>query len=438
MENNNKCERHTWKTLRDRFNELNPELTTIIDEIAPPDDYSLYLAKYPYGAMILDKGNFHLPNHKNQIVSLSDKTIPTIIKDDLDYNGTMPVGLICRNSIESFSILGNRIIPSTLFKPGRMIGLWRVLDDGISYQEGSYWNVSSGARTLCMLPKITDKVGYRELKIKYGLKLPIPRFLREHWNIFSHLATQENFPQEWSSEIIYFSRKWFSHKKDKQWNAFYKFLFDNVWQWSAFMRNQLIFNFIFSAAQENKNLKPSPYTVDTVKHLIAMGAGFAPGFVTGIDDTSAPITGLQKVFLEDYELKKYFPIILHVEHFITNNDRPIYYSLQMPTTMSFSPKANRASSAMTELRELKHVMEVLLAEILKGSLEINKTPLFHLAKSVKYGFYHCEKDSANEITSANTLIEIDDSFSKTNMQIDNFIFPEFSPFFRGCISLSNK
>ncbi len=251
-----------WRNFRGhpfakKIAKIHPEFASIIDEISPHADYALYLVRYPYGALILDKGNFQLPNNSHKLVSIYDNTISNEIRNDLDYNGTMPVGLVSQKAIESFIIFRDRILPSTLFSVGDMIALWRVLDEGLSYQEGTYWNVSSGSRTICMLPKITDKKNFQSLKSKYNLKFPIPRYLRDQWCIFSNLAVHDDFPQSWASEIIFFSKKWFEHKNDKTWNAFYHFLLNMVWQSSAFIRNQLILNFIFSVAQENKNLKPS-------------------------------------------------------------------------------------------------------------------------------------------------------------------------------------
>lgn len=428
----------SWKKLQSRIKTIYPEFAAIIDEISPADDYGLYVASYPYGTLILDNGVFQVPNAQNQIVPLTHSSIPSAIQEDLNYNGTMPVGLVSKNSIESFIVARNRIIPATLFTPGKMVALWRMLDEGISYQEGSYWNVTSGARTICMLPKITDKNGYRSLKSKYNLRLAIPQHLRDHWIIFSHLANHHHFSQPWSSEIIFFSKKWFSHKNDRSWCTFYHFLLNLLWQNSAFTRNHLIFNFAFSVAQENKNLKPSPYLADTVKHLIAIATGSMPGFATAIDDCAAPISGFQKVFLEDYGLKKYAPIIMHASHFSLEKKQPIYYSFQMPTTMVFSPKANRASSTMTELKELKYLMEVLLSQILKGHLGVEKTPFFTLANNVRYDFFHTEKDTAKEIELANQLGKSNSAFTETIINPKKYSFPEFAPLLRGCVSISSK
>ena len=239
-------------------------------------------------------------------------------------------------------------------------------------------------------------------------------------------------------KLSFFSKDWFKHKKDKNWSEFYRFLLNDVWQSSAFRRNQFIFDFAFSLAQENKNLKPNPYLADIVKHLIAIGSGAIPAVAPAINDSTAPVTGLQKIFLEDYGLKKYGPTIMHLHHFAESEKRSVYYSLQMPTTTIFSPKSNRAASAMSDLREIKHIMEILLAEILKGNLEIDKTPLFKLAQDVKYDFYHAENDEMNEILPANHLIYRDASFIKTVTDgRHDYSFPEFAPFVRGCISISH-
>jgi hypothetical protein len=71
-------EKHSWKTLHNRIKKIYPELAFIIDNISPPNDHTLYVAQYPYGAMILDKGVFKIPNTKGEIVSLDHSSIPNI------------------------------------------------------------------------------------------------------------------------------------------------------------------------------------------------------------------------------------------------------------------------------------------------------------------------------------------------------------------------
>jgi hypothetical protein len=428
----------------DRIKKLNPKLAKEIEIISPDEGYYLYEISYPYGASIVDRGIFQVPDSNNHIVPLNHSTIGSKIKDDLGYSGTIPLGIITNNSIEAFMLSGNRVIPSSIVKPGNLISLWRVLDEGISFHTGKFWNITSGARSICMLPKITDTTNYKNLKTKFGLKLNVPQSLSEHWELFVKIANHSQFSQSWESSILFFPKKWMSHKNDRKWKGFYNYLFETVWQSSNFRRNQFITDFAFSLVQENRNLKPNPYLADTVKHLVAIGGGAVEAFCPAIDNSAAPIQGLQQVFIEIYGLKKYAPIIMHMHHFSLKENRPVYYSLQLPTTTIFSPKSRKLSTLITELDEVKYIMEVFLAEVLKENLEVEGTPLYELAKNVRYNYFHSEKDKHGEILLSNNIPLLDTNFSTSaknsinniNVVEDQSWFPEFATFFKGCISIS--
>lgn len=430
-------EKVLWKDARAQIKAIHPALFKVIDELSPDDEHYLYRLEYPYGSLIVDRGTFLVPNYEKHIVPLSHSTIPKKIEEELGYSRTIPLGLVVENSIEASMLSKDRVIPSSIVKQGQLISLWRVLDEGASFHTGRFWNIYSGSRSICMIPKVTDASSYKGLKNKFGLKLHIPQKLFDHWELFTAIANHPNFPQPWKSVIYFFPKKWLQHKTDKTWAPFYLFLHSTVWQSSAFRRNQFIFDFAFSRVQESKNLKPNPYLADTVRHLIAIGSGSVPAFVPAIDDTAAPISGLQQVYLEDYGLKKYAPIIMHLHHFSQSKQRPVYYSFQIPTTTIFSPKSRKVSSAMVEIHEVKYIMETLLSEILKQNLEVEDTPLFELAKLVKYDYFHAEKDQSAEIRPALEIEKIDPNFTKTLINSIEYIFPEFSPFFRGCIAVSN-
>lgn len=438
MIKNGILELHSWKSARNFIKKVSPKLANIIDELSPDSSYNLYICKYPYGSLILDRGVFQIPNSQNQIVNLYHSSISKNLRDDLDYNHTIPVGMVLEKKFESFMILGNRIVPATVFGEGELLALWRVLDEGKSYQDGSFWTISAGARVACTLPKITDKNSYRQIKMKHKFDLSIPKDLTDHWHVFSDVSNKINNQDPWAAEIVFFGEKWFSHKEDKAWLEFNHLLLNQVWQSSAFARNKMMLDFIFSIVQEKRNLKPNPYLADTAMHLIAIGSGITPAFAPAIDESSIPIRNLQRFFLEDYRLKKYYPIIMHMHHFSVNENRPVYYSFQIPTTMLFSPKSNNALSIMSEMRELKYIIEIMLEEIKKEHLGVTRTPLFDLAQKVQYDFLHSEKDKTNQILSINTLEQTDPYFSKILAEKPGCLFPEFSPFFKGCVKISKK
>ncbi|MCC2625993.1 MAG: hypothetical protein K0R14_1866 [Burkholderiales bacterium] len=427
-----------WSDISPLAQVTNPALKEIIDEISPSSNYPLYIGEYPYGALILDNGVFKVINDNNELVPLTHKSINSNAQYDLDYTNTIPVGMVLENSIETFFIDGNQAIPSTFYKKGGIVSLWSILEGISTYQAGSIWSISSGARTLCMLPKVTDKSGYIKLKRKYNLKDQVPKSLTEHWGVFRNIANHKNFSQPWKSKILYFSKYWFQHKNDKEWTKFYNFLLNMAWNDSTVKRNQFIVDFIFSLAQKNCGLKPNPYLIDTARHIISIGLGGAPGFKPATDNIAAPIAGLQKTYIADYGLTK-IPTIMQPYHFSTSLSDRVYYSFEMPTTVSFSPRSNNGVSRMVDMRELKYIMDKLLSEILNCNLMVEKTPLFNLAKNIKYDFYHTDPDQHNEITQLKNIANINNNFTKILCDTSASLEPaEFSPFFRGCISLSAK
>ena len=424
-----------WKELKPYLKAGSKELYSIIEKISPPDSYSLYLAKYPYGALVLDQGTFQIYDSSSNLVPLNEANIFAEIKSDLSYTGTIPLSLVINNSIETFLTVGERTIPASFYGAGGMVSLWRVLEGECSYHEGPLWSMSSGVRTICMLPKITDKVSYANLKRKYSLNQAVPRSLTQHWDIFKEMASSPEFSQEWGCEIIFFSKEWLDHRNDPEWKDFFYFLLNKAWEDAVFKRSQFVFDFAFSLMLKNRNLKPNPYLVDTVKHLIGIGAG-GPGFRPAINNVGAPIEGLQRAFMEDYGLKKYTPTIVHSYNFSLGSNLPVYYSLEMPTTTTFSPRSSKAASKMVDMRELKYIMDIFLSEITKGNLAIEKTPLFDVARQVGYDFYHSFNDPHDEILNANDLESFDPGFKATLVGAGDRKFPEFSAFFNGCIAIS--
>lgn len=249
----------TWDEISPTIQFTNPGLKEIIDTISPSKDYALYVGEYPYGALILDKGAFKVINKNDELVPLADRSIEPTVQRDLNYTGTIPVGMVLENSIETFFMLPDRTIPSSFYTQGGMVSLWSALEGDSSYQIGALWSITSGARTICMLPKITDKYCYEELKRKYNLKEQVPQSWVDHWKIFERIANHREFSQPWQSKILFFSKKWFEHKNDKKWNGFYHYLLNMAWNDSTVKRNQFIFDFIFSLVQKNRALKPNPY-----------------------------------------------------------------------------------------------------------------------------------------------------------------------------------
>lgn len=330
-------------------------------------------------------------------------------------------------------------MPSAFYTKGSLVSTWEILEGQHSYQGGPLWNISAGARTICMLPKITERTGNEHLRRKYQFQLSLANnSLSNHWSIFRTIATHKNFSQvHWRSKIIYFSKDWFDHTGDKAWAPFYQYMLTKAWQDPIFKRNQFVLDLAFYLVQKDRNLKPNPYLADTVRHLIQLGTGNIPGLMPAIDDSAAPIKGLQEAYIEDYGLKK-SPVIMHSHHFSLPKNKPIYYSLQLPTTAAFSTRSSKIYSKMSDMRELKRLMSIFFSEIARSQMESKKNQLANLAQDVAYNFYHCEEDQQGEILNSSKIVDLDPDFYNTPFRIEGLNFADFAPFFRGCISISKK
>lgn len=200
-----------WKAVRNDIAKKNDELANIIDEINPSSEYTLFKACYPFGSEILKDGYFFIPNAKGSLVPLNSADIPAPIQDKLNYNlYSNPVSLILNNTAELFIILKNTTIPFYgLISPERIFGTWRILNPKISQHPNFIWNMVAGARSIFMLPKISETAGYNRLRRAFHLHSEKPKTLLEHWKIFREIANHPDFGEIWSTEMLFFSKKWF-------------------------------------------------------------------------------------------------------------------------------------------------------------------------------------------------------------------------------------
>ncbi|MDO8954570.1 MAG: hypothetical protein Q7V63_06955 [Gammaproteobacteria bacterium] len=431
-------EKLTWKEARKDILKVNPDLAKIIDKLSPGDEYKLIKARYPFGQNILDQGVLHLPSDNGNI-SMNHPEIDPEFHVMLGYNfNTMPMGIVLNKSIELYLTVDSRTIPFSIMKPGKIFALWTVMEMSASAHIGRIWNITAGARSLIMLPKISDAVNFKKIKREFNLSLSAPNDLLDQWNTFSSLANHPTFPQPWEAEVIYFSNKWFDNDKDDDWRLFRYFLMSSAWHATAFLRNQVIFDFTFSLALE-KNLRPNPYISDTTKHLYNIGTGAYPGFVVASDDCAAPISTFQDIFANIYGLK-YAPLIVHPGYFSEVDPmKPCYYALQSPSLMDFSPKTKKASSKFEDIGELRSVVNGVTSYILQNKLGLENTPIYKWAKNTQYDYFHTESDSYGGNILLTKTMPNGDSNILTNMNnFSSLDFPENSPFLRGCIRLSIK
>lgn len=437
-----KLEKVTWNQVRAEVAKINPEFAAIIDEIDPSDQYWLAKVTYPYGSLVMKKALLMLPNKNGDIVPITDPSLDAEIRDGLEYNlKSNPVSFVLKNTFEIFLPLEDRAIPfSGLIYPGSVFGAWRVLNPHNSQHPAFLWDMTSGARSVFMLPKITEAKKHFKLKKKYNLTAPVPKSLMDHWEIFRQLANHSSL-QNWNSEIICFPKQWFTHLKDKKWHHFFEYFRNMGWIGSEFWRNQPIFNLIFSVILKNYESRPSAYIMDTVKYLLYVGIGFFPGMAPAYQNTLAgPFDEIQKIYLQDYELKYYAPTIMQpiLFNMYDVNSFPVYYSLQFPNALEFKPNARARVSIISDMHEIKSLLTRYQNEFLSEKFNVGNTSLDDIFKNTKYDYFHTGVELHEGMRNSCEIAEDDTRFLTSYCEETAKNFPDTCSFVKGCIRLSHK
>ncbi len=438
----------TWDKVRQRVKKVSPEFVNIIDNLSPDDSFPLYLAYYPYGDLIGDTESLFLPTVDGESYRLTDENIPKEVKKNLGYGSqSSPLAMLLDKNLEYFVDIKDVdiSIPWKICKPGTFFPLNRILQNKSDriYTPNGILTTVSGARSTFMLPKIGCYTNHLMLQRDYNIESPPPKSLNDHWDVFKQIVRSNPEENIWRSCIMFFSKKWVDKlHNDIAWHPLKKFLLELGWTNIEYVRNHIYYNIAYSVIQQKRNLKPNPYLVDTAAHLFAIAVGANPGYVPASDNELLPLKSLQDAFVESYGQKKYIPTIMVPEHLVIENktSSPVYYSLQHPTTLSFSPKSRSISSTLFELRELKHIMDVFSNELSKSNNILSDTIISEAAKKIEFSYFHNNVDNHKLIQKSDTIITYDKRFNAkyTYKNAPNSSFASDAPFLRGCVSVGLK
>lgn len=433
-----------WKDIREAVARVNPGFAAVIDGVKLNDKCRLYKAKYPFGSTIIKEGVFYCPTNDGLIVPLQDIRISSKIHTDLGYTDGIPPGIILNHSVELFLKPEENIMPFVLMRQGLIFGLWRALepDPPTSYHQKQAWHMIAGARSIFMLPKITDSLSYKKLCKARNIKQPLPRNLTAHQPIFTQIAQHKDFSCEWHTEMLFFSADWFKRRDDDPWIRFHHYLLESAWNKTEFWRNKFIFDFMwdsFVKGLSKENVTTKPYIVDIVKHLIIIALGVLPGFAPALDNEFAPVLQLQNNFIEIYGLKNFSPTIMTLFYFNPNDEksRPVYWSLQLPAYFESMPKSRTTNSIMEDLREIKYLLDLFTSAVIQGNVKgIADTPIENCIKKVRFDYFHSDPDPEAKIRLVSEIPIEDPTFTKYGKN-RNKKFSQISPFVRGCIRISH-
>ena len=433
----------SWAQVNKDVESVNPTLATIINKLKLNKNHLLIKASYPYGSLVMKRSLLMLPNDQGEIVPINDPSIDGKIREALDYNlSSNPVSLVLKNSFEIFLPLDDRTIPlSGVIRPGTAFGAWRVLNPGKAENPAFIWDMTSGARSVFMMPKITETLKYKNLKNKYDLLEDVPRTLMKHWEVFRELASHDLFKQPWDAEILYFSESWFKHLEDPAWAEFYNYFKKSAWGASEFWRNQSIYNLIFSLILNEYEGKPSAYAMDTAKYIIHVAMGALPGLAPAKDNLAGPFEEIQRIYEKEYGLN-YAPVILQPTLLDLENINapPVYYSLNFPNALEFKPNNRVKTNLITDLREIRALIVRYERELSSGKFNIENTTLGNVFKLVKFDYFHTGSGSPSMygIGESDEMIKSDPSLRRSLLGKEYKEHPNKVMFLNGCIRLSLK
>lgn len=435
-----------WANVRNRVMKVEPTFANIIDELNPDRSFPIYLAYFPYGELIGDIEHSFFPKQKNGVFKLSDPDSPQDLVKHLGYGiNSLPMGMVLEKNIEWFIDLKNEniSIPWVVYSPGTFFPFSRVLSKRNKhiYVPNNVLSTTSGSRSAFMLPNIGCATKHINLQRDFNVQSPPPKTMYEHWYIFREIISCNDIDCDWRSCLIYFSEKWVDKfHNDKAWLSLKLYLHEWAWRYTEYRRNNIYYDIAFSMIQKKRNLKPNPYLADTAKHLFAIASGVAPGYIPVCNNDALPLSALQKAFVESYDLKKYLPTIMQpVHHNFKNDTKPIYYSLQNPSTFVFSPKSRKISSTLFEIRELENIMRVFINELSKDNTMCSDTIVGEIAKYTEFKYFHNEFDRHRVIRPSTEMATLDERFHCNSTSNNNGAsFASDAKFLRGCISIQTK
>lgn len=426
----------SWEDFRQEVKKVEPELFSIIEKISPDKKYPLLKITLPYGEKITDFGTIRLLNKEGSFQNLDDSSISNHFKDQLGYSPT-PLILQLKNSAEAFVQADERIIPLNIFSPGDLYGLFEVMVPLTNCPFTPFWSVTSGARSVFMGAKVTDVIGYQRLRAEYGVPEEPPQSLSDQWEYIKMIAQHSTTQHPWTSEILVFTKKWFQpNDDDVNWLRFHYYIARKSWIQSRSTRIKSEFSImweVFGSAIGTRRLKPSHYMVSMVMHNLFLANGTAPGFKpTNDSKLLLPSQLIEDAYENVYRLKNYAPIIM-APVILSSKEPVMFYSLAYPTLLEGTPAIRKKPSMISELRDLKKLMQMLM-----DTLEKHHEPVFEFVKNTQFECFHTELDKFGEIKDSKELVKDDPCVSACMKRFKGKIFPYQGPFFHGFLRIKKK
>ncbi len=430
----------SWEYVADSVSNLNPELGAIINDLSPDKKFRLYMGRYDYGDMMVKNGTFRV-QHDGEFYPLGDSHLPAQINEDLSYNkGTNPASILLSKQIEVFIEREFSPVPISfgLVPPGRVFSTTYILGTEHTFHPKFNWNLTAGARSTFLLPKITNKRSFKRLRKHFNLATEIPNSYTEQWALFKELNQKAEL--NWSLEAIYFTKEWFEHFDDPAWMKLQNYLLKAFHQSYKFWTFKFMWDMAVSFILTKQGLKPSLYTLNTVKHLLFLAAGSVVGMVPATSNDAAPIEKLQEIFTDIYNIEDYAPTIMAPGGFqMYQPSFPTYYSLHFQNSLESTIRPRFHDSIISDAFEIYALLTKCLTHLQDDDLNLHGSVLYDIVDNVKFNFFHKTSEDHQFILDSKLISKDDSRFTSTiSNRLNNKAFNDNASFVRGCIRVSSE
>ena len=444
-------ESYAWHEIRERIASVNQALAEVIDQLTVDSSYRLYVMKYQYGDMISKNMRLHLPiytRHHAQVM-LDDDLVPVELQHALSYNQLRaPVGMPLTKQAEYyFPYQDARTAPFGMLRPGHLAFMTWLFEHTEQTLPYPLVDLSAGARSVYLIPKVSNQAGHHQLTKHFGIKAREPEDVYQQWPVFRDLAHSKNFAEPWNLEMVFFGAEWFSKLEDSSyaWQAWRDYLLHHALLNIRQMRYQVFWNSVFAQVRVAVNARVSANVSESVKHLFAILTGCAPGLVPVKDSTTLPIQGIQSAYVDVYKALRHEPIMMQptpINLFAGREEQSLYYSFAHPVMPDFWPRKSEGYSLISDLSEVAFLLPRFIKQAVK---QLEPIPEYHYLierlEAAQFDFYHSATDRHADIKGTEEILTDDPGFNDiayASPKLDRLKFPDSGSFIKGCVRISRK
>lgn len=428
-----KLEETTWEQVKEQVKKTAPDIYEGIENISPAvdDSFKLYIAEYPYGAMIVDEnGEFNIPCG-DDIVSIKSAVVPEEIKEQFGYNyPNIGLGLILNGSLElsrwvssTVTDQAERFNPFEVFDSGNIIALNAVLDLPHHFQLSSFWRIYSGCHTAYMLASIGNAKKFEKIREHFEIITPLPSKQNQHWKLFRDIANSQKFQTHWCSRVLFFGNKWIQGNSNNL-LPFRACLLERMRKNTVHLRNKayplkIWQDFIPYIKQRNK--KADNFILNHVRYLLDAAFGSELSFkIAEPNSDRGPFYEIAQAFEQIYDLNS-MPLILHANSYSSSVEPFAYITTQLNPLKIQRKNKSHSYYLQSDFKEMKEVLnyfkdfsERYFSSILKSQIEI------YNANDYQFDFYSAHPDEKYGVKNVSDIFQDDRAFEFwSNMRYNN-------------------